>query len=408
MTQSSAAGGSGGDDSAAVDALVGCLRAGACVAVGDGAGAPRTLAAALPEAARRVGGGVRVFTGWWLAPPFATDPDAFADVSTYMGGYGLRDDVARGAVRYVPSRLSTLPKLVRTTIRPDLVLVSARRTPQGLAFGTEVSWMLAAVESGAGLVVEVNDLLPAATREAVLPPERIVATIEASAPPLELTPAPLDDALRAIGEHVARLVPPGASLQFGPGGVGRAVVEALTHPVRVDSGLLTDPVVDLDRRGLLLGVVAATYAVGTQELYAWLEDRAVLVRAETSHDLGRLSRTPLVAVNTALELDLTGAVNVEAVAGRTIAGVGGHPDYALAASLAPDGLSIVALPTVRGGRPSLVRRLSGPVSTARVDVDVVVTEHGHADLRGLADAERASALLRLWDGALAEPDQCIL
>lgn len=385
-----------------VDVLVQQLRPGCSVALADGAGAPSRLAAALPEAARRVGGGVRVFTGWWLERPFVPDPAGFADVSTFMGGYGLGRDVAAGAVRYTPARLSTLPKLIRSRIEPDLVLVSARRTGAGLSLGSEVAWMMAAVDAAPAVVAEVNDLLPRGTRGAAIPAEKLRATVESAAAPLQIPQAPRTDALAAIGEHVARLVPEGASLQFGPGGVGQATVDALTRRVDVDSGLLTDPVVDLDRRGLLGRVVAATYAVGTSELYEWLDERPVLVRVEESHDLGRLIGGSLIAVNTALELDVTGAVNVESAAGRPIAGVGGHADFALAASVSAHGLSIVALPTVRGGRPTLVRSLTGPVSTPRVDVDVVVTENGAADLRGLDDRERERALVKLWGGDLGE------
>jgi acyl-CoA hydrolase len=123
----------------------------------------------------------------------------------------------------------------------------------------------------------------------------------------------------------------------------------------------------------------------------------VLVRLEESHHPGRLGASgPFVAVNTALQIDRTGQVNVEAVGGEPVGGVGGHPDFALAATRSLGGLSVVALPTRHAGRPTLVDRLDAPASTPRCDVDVVVTEHGAADLRGLCDAERAEALQALW------------
>jgi len=104
----------------------------------------------------------------------------------------------------------------------------------------------------------------------------------------------------------------------------------------------------------------------------------------------------LTFVLTGFVIYLVGQVNVEGFRGEVIAGVGGHPDYAGAAIRSRDGLSVVALPTVRGGRRTLVERLSAPASTSRSDVDVVVTELGTADLRGLSDAERARALLTAW------------
>jgi acyl-CoA hydrolase len=121
---------------------------------------------------------------------------------------------------------------------------------------------------------------------------------------------------------------------------------------------------------------------------------------EYTHDLTRLSTgTPFVAVNTAIEIDEQGQVNVEGTPGAAVGGIGGHSDYAVAAARSAGGLSIVALPSNHRGRPTLVERLSAPVSTVAHDVDVVVTEHGAADLRGLDRSERAAALHRLWSRA---------
>ena len=113
---------------------------------------------------------------------------------------------------------------------------------------------------------------------------------------------------------------------------------------------------------------------------------------EHTHDGARLAGLPFVAVNTALEVDAGGQINVEAVGGTAVGGIGGHPDFAQAAARSVEGLSVIALPSRRRGAPTLVERLSAPVSTLRGDVDVVVTELGVADLRGRGDAERAGVL----------------
>jgi len=164
--------------------------------------------------------------------------------------------------------------------------------------------------------------------------------------------------------------------------------------------------VDLDARGLLIDEPVATYLCGTRRLYDWADGRRVLHPIEVTHDLGRLSAAasePLVAMNAALEIDLDGQVNVEGV-GRTAAGmIGGHPDFA-AAGARGAGLSVIALASSHTGRSTLVRRLSRPVTTASHDVDVVVTEHGIADLRGRTRAERRQALLDLWGGGVHEND----
>jgi acyl-CoA hydrolase len=118
---------------------------------------------------------------------------------------------------------------------------------------------------------------------------------------------------------------------------------------------------------------------------------------ETTHDASRLARhDAFVAVNTALQMDLAGQVNVEAVDGDRIAGIGGHADYALGASRCPGGLSIIAMASTSRGRSTLVERLDAPTTTPRSDIDLVVTEHGCADLRGLDDSARAVALRVLF------------
>lgn len=375
--------------------LAGSLRPGTLVAIADGAGAPVGLGEALAEAAASVGG-VRLLLGWCLAPPVPWDRDAFADVRTFMGGYGLRKAMQEGFVRYVPTRLAAVPALLAGPLRPDVVVASLAPTPNGPVYGSEIAWLPAATEAGAVIVAEVNHGLPAAAgRQGPSDCVRVVA--EADRPPIDV-PTPVPDAgWGRIGASVASLVPDGAVLQLGPGTVGAAVAAALDRPVAVASGLLPDAVVDLDERGLLLGTPRAAYLAGTRRLYHWAHGRAVLCRLEESHDPARLGGVrPFVAVNTALQIDRTGQVNVEAVGGACLGSLGGHPDFALAGARSPGGLSIVALPTRHGNRPTLVDQLDAPVSTLRADVGVVVTERGMADLRGLSDAERTEALDDLW------------
>ncbi len=167
----------------------------------------------------------------------------------------------------------------------------------------------------------------------------------------------------------------------------------------MDSGLIGDAVHDLARRGLLVGTPRGAYLAGTQPLYDWSDGRNLLESVEVTHDVSRLAAYDcFVAINTALEVDPFGQVNVERVAGEPVGGIGGHADFALAASRSRHGLSIIALPSTHRAGPTLVEQLSAPVTTSRADVDVVVTEHGVADLRGLDDRERERTLRDLWSG----------
>ena len=318
-----------------------------------------------------------------------------------MPGWGLRRAVDAGLVRFAPARMSAVPALMHGPWRPDLLVATVVRSADGFRFGSEVSWQRAAIDAGARVAAVVSAAAPHADAGPALPADHVVVVAETSEPPgvlAEATPAP---AYQAIAALIAPLIEPGARLQVGPSPVAGALLRALTAPVRLDSGLLPEAVVDLDERGLLAGTPVASYLAGGPRLYAWADGKPLLHPLEHTHDLGRLSADPLFAVNTAVEIDLDGQVNVEGTAASALGGIGGHPDYAAAAARSIGGLSIVAVPTAHNGQPTLVRRLSRPVSTPSHDVDVVVTERGVADLRGLSRLERNRTLTRLWDGQVA-------
>lgn len=358
-------------------------------------GRPDSALAELGAVARDKGG-VRLLLGWSPGRLGWLDPDAFADVRTIMGGYGLRTLIEAGTVHYLPARLGTTPALLRETVKPDVLVASVVPGPGGFRFGTEVSWLRAAIDAGARVAAVVRPGLPCADSGPPLPDDRITVVAEDPSPPIRVRWGQPDEVHRTIGAHVSGLVPAGARLQFGPGTVGTGVLDALEVPVAIDTGIISEAVVDLDRRGLLAAEPIAAYLGGAPELYEWAADRPVLAPVEVTHDPGRLAASPLVAVNTALEIDEQGQVNVEAVAGAAVAGVGGHPDYAAAAARSIGGLSIIALPSQWAGRPTLVDRLTAPVTTPSHDVDMVVTERGVADLRGLDRPERRRAIRSIW------------
>ena len=377
--------------------LAGLVAPGVTVAVSDGAGMPTGVLGAL-SAAARAAGDVRLFLGWCVMPPDGLDPAAFADVRTLMGGYGLRRLIDDGEIRYLPVRLGAAPALIGDVIRPDVLVASVVRRPDGFHLATEVSWLRAALASGATVAAVERPALSCADAGPPLPPERMVVVDGDEATAAEVAWGEPDDVHREIAERVTALVPAGARLQYGPGSLGTAVLDALAVPAAVDTGIVTGAVVGLDRRGLLAEPPVATYVAGGGDLYQWVDGRPLLHPVEFTHDPARLAAgRPLVAVNTALEIDLDGQVNVEAVGGSAVAGIGGQPDYAFAAARSVGGASIVALPTARSGRSTLVETLSAPVSTPSHDVDVVATERGVADLRGLDRRERRRALERLYD-----------
>jgi acyl-CoA hydrolase len=210
----------------------------------------------------------------------------------------------------------------------------------------------------------------------------------------ERKPEPIHEAL---ADAVLRFVPEGARLQYGPGQLGTALLERAQVPLQIDTGLLTDAVVDLDRHGLLVGTPSATYLLGSDVLYDWADGRRILRGIDHTHDLSRLSRgAPLIAVNTAIEIDPYGQINVEGAGEKVFGGIGGHPDYCAAARMSCGGLSIIAVPAKTNGRSPLVERLSRPVSTPAHDVDLIVTESGYVDLRAAAWSQRRTLIAGLF------------
>jgi hypothetical protein len=384
--------------------LASLARPGARVALADGCGSPRAAYPALSALARERGD-LRLLTGWLPGPVDGLDLDAFADARTVMPGWGLRRAAEAGHVRAVPARLSAVPALVAGPLRPDLLVLAAAPGPVGPVLGAEVSWVRAVIDLGVPLAVVLDPELPRAAAGPPLPDAQVFVLGEAPGGPHVHTAATPSTEHEAIGRHVAALLTDGVRLQWAPGQLGAAVVDGVRAAgvrVHADSGLLGDGVVALDEAGLLLSDPVATYLVGSPELYAWADARGragrpVVHRIEHTHDPSRLSADPpLVSVNTAVEIDHDGQVNVEGTRTALVGGIGGHPDYAAAAARSVRGLSVIALASQHRGRSTRVERLSRPVTTASHDVDVVVTEHGPADLRGLDRDERRRALDRIF------------
>jgi hypothetical protein len=383
-------------------ALRAALRPGMTVALGDGVGALRgvddggSVGAALSAAASEVGS-VRLVLGWLPAPIDGLDADAFADVVALMPGWGVREVLRSPKARFLPTRLGAIPALLTDALRPDVLLTRLVRRDGLLRFGTEVSWQRAVIDSGARTLAVIDTSAPAAAAEPPLDPSDLEVLGTVGGGPIrvpERAPEPIHDAL---ADAVLRLVPEGARLQYGPGQVGTALLRRARVPLHIDTGLLTDAVVDLDKRGLLADTPSATYLLGSEVLYDWADGRPILRGLDYTHDLTRLSRgRPLVAVNTAIEIDQYGQINVEGVRDKVIGGIGGHPDYCAAARMSRGGLSIIVVPTRVNGRSPLVEQLSRPVSTPAHDVDLIVTESGYVDLRAADWSQRRTLIAELF------------
>lgn len=377
------------------------LRPGNTVALGDGAGLVRrlddgtTVCSELSTVARDIGS-IRLVLGWAPAALDGLDPDAFAEIVALVPSGGVRSILRHPHARFLPTRLSAIPALVGGALRPDVLITRLIERASHLNFSTEESYLRGIIDSGVPVLGVVDGSAPCASAGPPLNSDQVRVIGRTCDGPAYVHREP-DAVHDALADAVLRFVPAGARVQYGPGQLGTALLRRAQVALRIDTGLLTDAVVDLERNGHLIGEPSATYLVGSETLYEWADGRPILRGIEHTHDLRRLSRgEPFVAVNTAIELDPYGQVNVEGIGDRIVGGIGGHPDYCAAAAMSSGGLSIIAVPSATNGLSPLVDRLTRPASTPAYDVEVIVTESGHADLRGADWTQRRHLITELF------------
>ncbi|HUZ09600.1 MAG TPA: acetyl-CoA hydrolase/transferase C-terminal domain-containing protein [Acidimicrobiales bacterium] len=365
------------------------------VVVSDGPGTPSLDPVA---AARRAGvdDGI-LFLGWMVDDrSWIRNLGTWPAVS-YQPVSGLAAAAKAGHVEYLPARLASIPALLNGPFAPAVAVVPGVRRGSGFAFTENVGYADTAVRLAESVIVEVVD-----GPDMGAPPiaGKVVEVLDGGPGPVPPSPRTPSETDRRIAAMAAAMVPEGATVQYGLGRLPEAVVRSIDRRVSVISGLVTDAVLDLHDRGLLVGQPLTSYVWGGDDLLGMVhEGRIRPVGIEELHRGGRLASTPrFVSINAALEVGLDGAVNIERAGSRSIAGIGGHADYCEAATRSPGGISLVVLPSTHGGRSSIVTAPS-VVSTPRVDVHVVVTEHGIADLRGLGESARRRALLAIADPA---------
>jgi acyl-CoA hydrolase len=325
----------------------------------------------------------------------------------------LEDARRRGRVEFVPVRyFDVITQFAHGGAwAPDCVLVhTAPPDARGyLSLGVAVGVALPAARRAPLVIAQVNPRMPRTRGNGWLHRSQIDAWVEVDAPLVEYPPPSVGEVERAIGRHVAGLVPDGATVQVGVGAIPQAVLEALgDHRDLALHSLLVDASVTLVERGVVTAVrkpfhrgrLDIAEAMGTRRLFDFLHDNT-LVNMESSafvHDpdvVARLDR--FVSINSALEIDLTGQVNAETLGGRQVAGIGGQFDFVIGASRAQHGAAVIALPST-GGRDGGVSRIvprlaaGAAVTTPRYLADWVVTEHGAVRLRGLGVRQRAAAL----------------
>lgn len=364
----------------------------------DGADSPRTSPAEVAALAGLVESHT-VMLGW-MPGRMAWVDELNVGASTTMAGYGLASAIAAGRITALPVRLSAVPSMLQLS-PPAAGVVTGIRRGDSLAFGASVGYGDVLARVAQRLIVEIDE--DGDDLGAPLIEGNIVATT--TRPPASHESAKksraADEIDLAIGALVASLLPDEPTLEFGPGGIGEGIARAINRPVHIVSGLVTESMAELHDRELLLSPVIAAYAWGGESIRRLARSGMLKLTPLTrTHDISWLSSIPrFVGCNTAIQVGLDGAVNVERVGSRTISGLGGHADFCAAASRSVGGMSLIALRSTTSGGTSTIVNVVEVVSTPRCDINVIVTEHGVADLRGAGIADRARRLI-----AIAAPE----
>ena len=385
------------------------LRPGMGVWWSQAAAEPRPLVDRLLEQAPALGP-LRLFTGLSWNDQLAQQMSPTDTMVSYGGLGSLRELGATDQLDVVPCHYSALPRMFaehRLPCDAGLLQVSPPDVDGMCSLGIGVDYMADAAEYTSYLFAEINAQMPVLPGSPRIPLSRFTATIETDRPLQEENSRAPGDLDRAIAAHVATLVDDGDTVQVGIGSSGAAVFDALSghRDLGIHSGMLTDGVMRLIDKGVVtgsrkqidVGMAVAGTALGTSDLYARVASLPMLFRPTSyTHAPQVLSQlSSLVAVNFAIEVDLTGQVGAEMSRGTYLGAVGGQVDFARSAALTGK-RSIVALRSTMRGRSSIKFALDeGVVTTARADVDCVVTEHGIAHLRGQPLAERRRRLIEI-------------
>ena len=352
-------------------------------------------------------------------PHLAPEMDGHFRHRALFIGPNARAAVNEGRADYVPVFLSDVPHLFERGALPlDAVLVNA--TPPDThgfcSLGTSVEAIHAAIRAASTVMVQFNRAMPRTLGDSFIHVSDIDLAVEVDVPPYERPIGEIGEVERQIGANVAELVPDGATLQLGIGAIPAATALFLRdkRDLGIHTEMFTDPVVDLVEAGAITGAakernrgkIVTAFVMGSRRLYDFVDDNPMVeMRPVDFTNDTSIIRTfrKMVAINSAIEVDLTGQVVADSIGQRSYSGVGGQMDFIRGAALADEGRAIIALPsTAAGGTVSRITPTLKPgagVVTTRAHVRTVVTEYGVTNLLGRSLRERAEALI-----GIAHPD----
>lgn len=322
----------------------------------------------------------------------------------------------RKVIFYIPSSFSHVPRYFREWIDLDVFVVTVSPMDKAgyFTFGTNNDYSSTAARTAKKLIVEVNENAPRVFGGSLLHVSEVDAIVENTVPLIELIPRnPLPED-KIIAEHIITLIPDGACIQMGVGGVPDAVCDYLCHhnDLGIHSELLSPGMVDLIKKGVVTGSRKVlnrykhtfTIAFGNHEMYEFMNDNPSMESYPVDYinnPTNIAQNDNVISVNSLIEIDLFGQVNAESIHGRQFGGPGGQNDFVRGAYLSEGGKSILAFESTTKNNTisKIVPKINGIITDLRIDTEYVVTEYGIETLKGKSSTERAFALIRL-----AHPD----
>ncbi|MDG6220161.1 MAG: GNAT family N-acetyltransferase [Candidatus Thermoplasmatota archaeon] len=388
--------------------------------IGTGCGEPQHLVKALiryVESNPKAFFDTEIFHVWTMGvAPYTADKFKrnFRHNSFFIGE-GTRDAINQGMADYTPIFLSAVPKLFeRGMIMMDVALIQTSPPDSHgyMSLGISVDIVKAAVEKSNLVIAQINKNMPRVHGDGFLHIEKVDYVLPHDEPLLEFTSTEPDDITEKIGKYVARIVQDGDTIQVGYGAIPNAVVKALDQKkhLGVHTELLGDGLVELIKKGVVdnsqksihRGKTITSFSMGTRDTYDFIHDNPSIEFRKidyTNNPLVIAQNKNMVAINSALQVDLTGQSTAESLGGKFYSGIGGQADFMRGAPLSQGGRTILALPsTAQNGEISrIVPQLSdgAGVTLHRADVQYVVTEYGIAYLQGKNIRERAMDLISI-------------
>jgi acetyl-CoA hydrolase len=337
-------------------------------------------------------------------------------VNTQFIGPSVRQAVNEGRADFTPVFLHEIPDLYRTQLRPDVALIHVSTPDEHgfCSFGIEVGVSKPAAWAAKTVIAQVNPQMPRTLGDSFIHISRLNHIVEVDIPLPELPMGSADPLEAAIGAHIAGEIEDGSTLQMGIGGIPDGVLRALrsagVRDLGIHSEMFSDGVVDLVEQGIITnerktihpGKIIAGFLMGTQRLYSFVDNNPIVELHPTDYvndPFVIAQNDKMVAINSAIEVDLTGQVCADSIGHRLYSGVGGQVDFIRGAARSNGGKPIIALPsTAKDDAISRIVATLKPgagVVTSRNDVHYVVTEYGVAALRGKTIRQRVLALINI-------------